>query len=611
MTTVDELMSSDVAMETEVSSSEVLDEPSTPPPAEDDPVVHELDVYITHSLGKLMLLQYPLRPTYKPYQNTARKQCRIRPVQQELELHMVLEENDTGPAKTQKLVVAHDPMISPNCAIGMLRGRELHLTHIKSFLQMQPSFEHVDAKVAEMEQMNLKSESEEKKDAVQSVARKFAKVETDREKAARLSSYNNVQLEKTRETWVPCDYRPSSHPYSAGQRRALYCQKDKQGVSGCEMTRTEYLSALIPDEGFEEYKSHSIIGLHDIKKLSINKQIEKLLVNAKVLSYSEVCTLLEIEPSREVLSVLQDIAVLIQGHWVISSMILYPKGSHSPITGTPSEVLCRARDFILWCFSEQPTVKRENLTNIIRIPAEEVQDILKQVSTLEAYVGWSFKYSNNGCFDEEYPEVMLSQKKAWAKLYDELYVKLQLKSLKNHPLLEARGEGLNRGLPTLSHEGALRVQQGLESVSTSVLIGASVRLQTVIGTGLSALSLVHTETKALFKVSEEEHGELLDKLCTELQISKVCACKEDGSTHTVIGYKSVGDGADRYREVLFKLFERTFQVRKTELKEAVMQDFGTSLLHRDYMYLTKTFCESIKPGVWKLKCLSHLTSPGA
>ena len=53
----------------------------------------------------------------------------------------------------------------------------------------------------------------------------YVQVETDREKAARLSSYNNVQLEKTREIWVPCDYRPPSHPYSAGQRRALYCQK--------------------------------------------------------------------------------------------------------------------------------------------------------------------------------------------------------------------------------------------------------------------------------------------------------------------------------------------------------------------------------------------------
>ena len=53
-------------------------------------------------------------------------------------------------------------------------------------------------------------------------------------------------------------------------------------------------------------------GLHDIKKLPLAKQIEKLLINAKVLSYSEVCSLLEIQPSREVMSVLQDTAVLIQ-----------------------------------------------------------------------------------------------------------------------------------------------------------------------------------------------------------------------------------------------------------------------------------------------------------
>ena len=69
--------------------------------SDDDEVLHELDVYISSSLGKLLLAQYPLRPTYKPYQNAARESVRMRPVQCELEVDMKIQSNPNKPAQVK------------------------------------------------------------------------------------------------------------------------------------------------------------------------------------------------------------------------------------------------------------------------------------------------------------------------------------------------------------------------------------------------------------------------------------------------------------------------------------------------------------------------------
>ena len=66
---------------------------------DDDEVLHQLDVYISRSLGKLLLAQYPLRPTYKPYQNASRESVRMRPVQCELEVDMKIQSNPNKPAQ--------------------------------------------------------------------------------------------------------------------------------------------------------------------------------------------------------------------------------------------------------------------------------------------------------------------------------------------------------------------------------------------------------------------------------------------------------------------------------------------------------------------------------
>ena len=52
------------------------------------------------------------------------------------------------------------------------------------------------------------------------------------------------------------------------------------------------------------------------------------------------------ESSQSVLKVLQQVAVLVQGNWVVKSDIIYPKDSKSEC-GVPNDLIQRGRDYVV------------------------------------------------------------------------------------------------------------------------------------------------------------------------------------------------------------------------------------------------------------------------
>lgn len=70
---------------------------------------------------------------------------------------------------------------------------------------------------------------------------------------------------------------------------------------------------------------------------------------AKVVKFDQLVDILKPIDSAVVLRLLQPIAVLVQGCWVVKSEILYPKDTFSAVTRVPAEILSRVRDFVV-CF---------------------------------------------------------------------------------------------------------------------------------------------------------------------------------------------------------------------------------------------------------------------
>lgn len=47
------------------------------------------------------------------------------------------------------------------------------------------------------------------------------------------------------------------------------------------------------------------------------------------------------------LKYLQQVAVLVQGNWIVNSELIYSKDSYSSQSGISAELMCRARDYIV------------------------------------------------------------------------------------------------------------------------------------------------------------------------------------------------------------------------------------------------------------------------
>uniref|UniRef100_A0A0C9S5P3 TSA: Wollemia nobilis Ref_Wollemi_Transcript_18732_873 transcribed RNA sequence n=1 Tax=Wollemia nobilis TaxID=56998 RepID=A0A0C9S5P3_9CONI len=119
--------------------AEVKDEPMSSVFEEprEDKVIREIDVYFTpriESDTKLYLMQYPLRPYWRPYGLQERcEEVRVKPKQSRLEVDLVIEkdgENYDEDAKehlkiTKQTLTSSKTPLLPCYALGILRGNKL------------------------------------------------------------------------------------------------------------------------------------------------------------------------------------------------------------------------------------------------------------------------------------------------------------------------------------------------------------------------------------------------------------------------------------------------------------------------------------------------------
>lgn len=126
--------------------------------SDDDPVVRELDVYLSQNLpgtrdaeGRsdgVFLFQYPLRPKWQALSEGWRlDKVSYRPQHQMVELEMVsgLVSQDTGEtAPFRHKLVSSSVAPKATYAIGMMRGEQLHLTPLQAVMQFRPRFDHKD-----------------------------------------------------------------------------------------------------------------------------------------------------------------------------------------------------------------------------------------------------------------------------------------------------------------------------------------------------------------------------------------------------------------------------------------------------------------------------------
>ncbi|TSK14580.1 DNA-directed RNA polymerase III subunit RPC5 [Bagarius yarrelli] len=404
---------------------------------EDDPIIQELDVYLAKSLSdKLYLFQYPVRPANMNYDDIPHLTARIKPKQQKVEVEVAM--NTMSPELLPHKMMDKQSFSSIQAttntsryAAAVFRKGELHLTPLQGILQMRPSFSYLDkadSKHKEREAANEAGDSsqDEAEDDAKQITVRFSRPESEQARQRRIQSYEFLQKKQAEEPWVHLHYHGLKDGRSEHERQYLYCQS-MDTTENMELVKTpsEYLAMLMPPQTEEKVVKpvgpSNVLSMAQLRTLPLGDQVKTLMKNVKVMPFANLMGLLASgTDSTAVLRCIQQVAMLVQGNWVVKSDVLYPKSTCSPHSGVPAELLCRGRDFVMWRFTNERSLMRKEVTAIIKLPPEDVKDFLEQMAIPRANRGWDFLLPTDRNFVKKHPDVAQRQHMLWLGIQNKL-----------------------------------------------------------------------------------------------------------------------------------------------------------------------------------------------
>ncbi|KAK9797751.1 hypothetical protein WJX73_006495 [Symbiochloris irregularis] len=220
-----------------------------------DRVVRELDVFVTTTANaeghQAYLLQYPLRPAWRPYDLQPTDKVEMRVKAQRVKLKTKLD--TAGPnyhADRDKERQAVDSMVLESAvatppaplAAAVIKGNQVVLLPIEASWQLRPSLEHLD----EAPPQALKEPHAAEAEELTLVQARVHKRETDRQTEMRLKSWHHLKAEEAKEQWQPLDYISADRPAAMEMLKILSSTKRMQQAAAMSMQRMDYLEALLP-----------------------------------------------------------------------------------------------------------------------------------------------------------------------------------------------------------------------------------------------------------------------------------------------------------------------------------------------------------------------------
>ncbi|KAL8610290.1 hypothetical protein ACOMHN_062022 [Nucella lapillus] len=431
----------------------------------DDPVVHEVDVYLSKTLeSNLYVLQYPQRHAKFPISGTSCTHAKVKPKQKVVEIGLA---RNTHPTRyfmsrgvqyassagadnvdeeqphfrsdildTEILRSVASPSEMNKYAVAVLKDDEVHLTPLHAFVQLHETLEYLDkakskAKSdADAREGAAAGDSSQDEDEAEAVTVRFAPQESAEAKARRLGSSEYMYRQTQEERWCPLTYNGQNDRLTVEHKfQQLYASRSQDKRQQFWNSAEEYLTAMVPDRDSDHIVKtempDSVLTRQRLKQMPLAESVKAVLMSAKVMKFSLVMEMLpEGTDPVATLRVLQQVAVMVQGCWVIKSDVLYPSDACSSYSGIAAEHLIRGRDFVMWKFTHCRYVVRREIA--AALPSEDMKEILEQMSTFRSSKGWEFVFDYDREFVDRHPEVVQRQRLLWDSKYQVLcqYFKL-------------------------------------------------------------------------------------------------------------------------------------------------------------------------------------------
>ncbi|KAK7475390.1 hypothetical protein BaRGS_00033340 [Batillaria attramentaria] len=520
----------------------------------DDPVEHEVDVFLSKSLAtNLYVLQYPLRPVHMSYENMQHTGARVKPLQKRVELELSLNTRSSNYAKSKgeqiavntdggnkltdaepyfasgmmdKQVLGSIPSAADTgrYAVGVLKNGELHLTPVHAVVQMRPTFDYLDradakhkAETAAAAKDAGDSSQDEAEEEATPVTVKFARPESEEAKARRMASYEYVQRRLEEEPWTSVRFQNLHDEQVEPEFQHLFASHGGEKTQQFQSAPADYLKQLMPpaadDKEEKPAMPDNVLSLTQLRNMPLADQVRALLTNVKVMRFSQLMELLpQGTDPQAALRLLQQVAVMVQGCWVVKSEVLYPKETCSAHSGVSSEHLIRGRDFIMWKFTHCKYVVRKEISS--GLPSEDVKDILEQMSRLRTSKGWEFVFNYDRDFVERHPDVVQRQRLLWDAKFQSLAKQFKMPKDADKKAKEAELALMNQNI-----ERPRRRRASSKS---------SPRKRTLSGRSMSDLSDMETDGTA-------DRKDSVDSTSVKVEPMEVCGEPEANNIHPANG----------------------------------------------------------------------------
>ncbi|KAB2005106.1 hypothetical protein ES319_D11G246900v1 [Gossypium barbadense] len=364
----------------ETKEDEILTEANREedPGEEEDMVVREIDVFFTPSIdadAQLYVLQYPLRPCWRPYELDERcKEVRVKPDSGEVEIDMSVDvdSNNYDSESGSKLKMTKQTLSSSwlpprpsGYAVGVLMGDKLHLNPIHAVVHLRPSLAH------------LKSGVSKRKDTVAAEAEVAVKVEPNDGKAAGPSAKQNQKVQSSteqkaedKECWVPLKYHSSISDFSAQYLQKMMAEQS----SPIEFTLNpyDYVDSLCPLPSNNNKAQR--LSRRLLCSIPLEDRLKKLLTEGRPFHHFNTLKrhYAPDDPMEEVFEVLQK-------HALLNPFISYDKVNHLS------------------------TSRKEEVKGFLKILAIESPPLK----------GWKLKENTDENFKKEYPDIVKKQEQIW------------------------------------------------------------------------------------------------------------------------------------------------------------------------------------------------------
>ncbi|XP_046662754.1 DNA-directed RNA polymerase III subunit RPC5 [Homalodisca vitripennis] len=425
---------------------------------EEDPVVSEMPVFLAHTLeDQLYLIQHPTRPAALPPENDNIIRCCFKPDHQELLMELSVDTENpnydtshgeqiainvdggkkpTGYSLMDKRTLQSTRVVTDtsSCALATLKNRQMFIVPLKGIMSVQPTFPHLDVTdkraKEEAKEMGEDVSGGEEEESEKQVTVKFARQESDRVKRAREQSYNYLSKRSAEEKWYQTKYHLPNSRQSEREKAKLTSVELSDQLGAMCLTARQYMDNLVPVQQdptwlLPSMPSH-VTSLTALSNLPLPDIVLAILKEVKIITFEQLAGLLAGQADRvKLLRCVQQVAVLVQGNWVVRSECLYNKESISEHNGVPGEIMCRARDYILYQLSEGKVLERKQVAATVRLPPEELKTLLSQVARLRRNKGWELVLPPDSEFIDRNSEVVERQTRAWASKFKQIMEALE------------------------------------------------------------------------------------------------------------------------------------------------------------------------------------------